>query len=59
MENPISPEPHLPQKKPDKGQEMQTAQPDTEVDPGKTGNETEVDLDKSKTKTFPDRKEQD
>lgn len=27
--------------------------PDTEVDPAKVGNETEVDLDKEKVKTYP------
>lgn len=38
---------------PDEGQITSPNIPDTEVNPGKTGNETEVDLDKGKTQTYP------
>lgn len=49
------PEPNLPPKNPNKS-EGQEARPDKpEIDPAKTGNDTEVDLDKSKTKTYPDK----
>lgn len=44
-----------PPQNPSKGDEGQTLQPrpDTEVNPGAPGTETEVDLDKHKTKTYP------
>lgn len=37
---------------PDKGQTFQP-KPDTEVNPSIPGNDTEVDLDKNKTQTYP------
>lgn len=40
---------------PNEGQSVQPSRPDTEINPAKPGNDTEVDLDKSKTKTFPDK----
>lgn len=41
--------------KPDEGQTMQP-RPDVEVNPSIPGNDTEVDLDKNKTKTYPDNR---
>jgi hypothetical protein len=41
---------------PNEDQNASPNKPDTEVNPGKVGNETEVDLDKTKTKTYPDPK---
>ncbi len=41
---------------PDKTQKVQPSRPDVEVNPGKIGNKTEVDLDTTKTKTYPDKK---
>ncbi len=38
---------------PDEGQTAQPNIPDTEVNPGKVGNGTEVDLDRGKTQTYP------
>ena len=49
------PEPNLPPKNPNKG-EGQEAQPNKpEINPAEPGNDAEVDLDKSKTKTYPDK----
>ena len=48
------PEQHKPTN-PNKGQSVQPKSSDTEVNPGKQGNNTEVDLDKSKIKTYPDK----
>jgi len=39
--------------KPGEGQSVQPNVPDTEVNPGKVGNGTEVDLDRGKTQTYP------
>jgi hypothetical protein len=35
------------------GQQTQPNRPDTEINPAKPANNTEVDLDTSKTKTYP------
>jgi len=40
---------------PNEGQSVQPSKPDTEINPAKPGNNTEVDLDKSKIKTYPDK----
>jgi hypothetical protein len=40
---------------PNKEQNTQPNHPEPEVNPAKPGNDTEVDLDKSKTKTYPDK----
>ncbi len=40
---------------PNEGQSVQPNKPDTEINPAKPGNTTEVDLDKSKVKTYPDK----
>jgi hypothetical protein len=56
MSNPTTSEPNVPPKKKpnlEEGQEVQPSEP--EINPAKPGNETEVDLDKSKTKTYPDK----
>lgn len=59
MENPQNPvepnqEPQRPVPNvPDEGQSVQPNRPDTEINPGRPGNDTEVDLDKSKIKTYP------
>lgn len=47
-ENPTTPDPNQPPKR-----ETQPQKP--EVNPAKPANDTEVDLDKSKTKTYPDK----
>lgn len=39
--------------KPNEEQNVSPQSPDTEVNPGKVGNNTEVDLDTDKTKTYP------
>lgn len=49
------PEPNLPPKNPNRGEGQETQPNKPEVNPAKQGNETEVDLDKSKTKTYPDK----
>jgi hypothetical protein len=49
--NPQQPTPGTP----NEGQSVQPAKPDTEINPARPGNNTEVDLDKSKTKTYPDK----
>ena len=53
--NPV--EPNFPPKQnPTNPGEGQNAQPGTTyINPGKPGNNTEVDLDKSKIKTYPDK----
>jgi len=38
---------------PNEDQNVQPNRPDTEINPAKPANDTEVDLDKSKTKTYP------
>ena len=59
MENPMTPnpnvEPNVPPRKPnqEEGQEAQPSNP--EINPAKPGNDTEVDLDRSKTRTYPDK----
>lgn len=53
MANPTNPEPNQPSKHPGEGQKVQPNRP--EINPAKPGNQTEVDLDKSKTKTYPDK----
>ena len=40
---------------PDEGQTFQPVPPDVEINPGKIGNNTEVDLDTTKIKTYPDK----
>lgn len=40
---------------PNEGQSVQPSKPDTEINPARPGNNTEVDLDKNKTKTYPDK----
>ena len=40
---------------PNEGQSTLPNRPDTEINPAKPANDTEVDLDKSKVKTFPDK----
>ena len=50
------PEQNHPQPKPSSpgdGQSVLPSKPDTEINPAKPANNTEVDLDKSKTKTYP------
>jgi hypothetical protein len=47
-----NPNPQTNPSKPDEGQTLQP-KPDTEVNPAGPGTNTEVDLDKSKTKTYP------
>lgn len=42
--------------KPGEGQNVQPSTPDTEINPAKPANDTEVDLDKSKTQTYPDKR---
>lgn len=54
MENPTTPEPQIPQKNP-ATPEKQVQPNRPEINPAKPGNETEVDLDKSKTQTYPDK----
>jgi len=49
---------HEPQQNPaqppgEQDQNLGPETPDTEIAPDKMGNETEIDLDKSKTKTYP------
>lgn len=51
MENNPNTEPN----KPNEGQSVQPSRPDTEVNPGKPATNTEVDLDRDKTKTYPDK----
>jgi hypothetical protein len=41
--------------KPDEGQSVQPNNPSKEINPAKPGNNTEVNLDKSKSKTYPDK----
>ncbi len=53
MATQVTPEPNHPPKNPGEGQQVQPSAP--EINPAKPGTETEVDLDKSKTKTFPDK----
>lgn len=53
MENSTTPTEPTPT--PKEGQSVQPSKPDTEVNPAKPGNTTEVDLDKSKIKTYPDK----
>lgn len=59
MENtPVQPgqTPQQPKPKtPNEGQSVQPSKPDTEINPARPGNNTEVDLDKSKVKTYPDK----
>lgn len=50
-----TPKKHPNPSKPGQGQSVQPNDADTEINPGKTGNKTEVNLDKSKIKTFPDK----
>jgi hypothetical protein len=48
-----------PQNNPEKsgeGRHLQSNSPDTEINPGRPATNTEVDLDKSKTRTYPDKK---
>lgn len=55
MTQPTQPNP-APQEKPAKPNEGQNVGPkrgDVEINPAKPANDTEVDLDKSKTKTYP------
>lgn len=53
LNNPV--EPVKTPSNPNEGQSVQPSKPDTEINPAKPGNNTEVDLDKSKTKTYPDK----
>lgn len=55
MGNPTTPEPNLPPKQPNPGEGQQTQPNNPEINPAKPATETEVDLDKSKTKTYPDK----
>ena len=61
MGNHQQPEPTQPNRppvnpNPNPGEEGREAQPNApEINPAKPGNDTEVDLDKSKTKTYPDK----
>ena len=41
---------------PNKTKTAQPSRPDVEINPGKVGNNTEVDLDTTKIKTYPDKK---
>lgn len=50
-QNPQKPKPATP----NEGQSVQPSKPDTEINPAKPGNNTEVDLDKSKVKTYPNK----
>jgi len=52
--NNVNPQEPTPQN-PNEGQSVQPSKPDTEINPARPGNNTEVDLDKSKTKTYPDK----
>lgn len=47
-------EPTQPNRGPQKN--VQPNKPNTEINPAKPANDTEVDLDKSKTKTYPDKR---
>jgi hypothetical protein len=38
---------------PNEGQKVMPQAPETEVNPGEVGNDTEVDLDKEKVKRYP------
>ena len=38
---------------PNEGQKVMPQKPETEVNPGEAGNETEVDLDKEKIEKYP------
>ncbi len=49
--NPSSP--RTPAPNPAEEQSVAPTQPDTEVNPGQVGNETEVDLDRGRISTFP------
>lgn len=53
MENTTNP--IEPGQNPNEGQSVQPNRPDTEVNPANPGNNTEVDLDKSKVQTYPDK----
>jgi hypothetical protein len=56
MPNSIPSEPNLPSKNPGDPGQGQQAQPSTpEINPAKPGNDTEVDLDRTKTNTYPDK----
>lgn len=45
--------PVQPGTKPNEGQDLQPSNPGTEVNPAEVGNNTEVDLDTQKIKTYP------
>lgn len=51
--NPTQPVPGTPST-PTPQPNVQPPRPDVEINPGKIGNNTEVDLDKTKIKTYPD-----
>lgn len=55
MNNPNTPEPNVPPNQPFPGEGQTTKPSGPEVNPAKPGNDTEVDLDKNKNKTFPDK----
>lgn len=55
MNNPTTPEPNKPLNPTRPGEGQQTRPNSPEINPAKPGNDTEVDLDKSKTKTYPDK----
>lgn len=60
MPNPTTPQPSVPPKKPvppSPPDDTQVKPSAPEVNPAKPGNQTEVDLDKSKTKTYPEENE--
>ena len=40
---------------PNETKTVQPSRPDVEINPGKVGNNTEVDLDTTKIKTYPDK----
>lgn len=53
MEN--NPNPSVEPNKPDQGQSAQPNKPDTEINPGGPATNTEVDLDRDKTRTYPNQ----
>lgn len=55
MNNPTTPEPNKPLNPTSPGEGQQTRPNSPEINPAKPGNDTEVDLDKSKIKTYPDK----
>ena len=52
--SPTQPIPGTPAPNPAPAPTVQPSRPDVEINPGKIGNNTEVDLDTTKIKTYPD-----